>query len=288
MKKRNIMILIADSGATKTDWLAVEKDNTTHKYETAGINPYFLKPTEITEILEKELLPFLDGNRVEKVFFYGAGCSTEKKRFIIEEALENVFPAGRFEVYHDLLGAAHALFGNNPGIACILGTGSNSCYYDGNDIIENVTSLGYMFGDEGSGTSMGKKLITAFLKDQLSSELKKRFIDKYDLNVEKILDATYNKPKPNQFFSSFSWFLSENISDPFIKEIVLTSFDEFFENQAGKYSMINKVPIGFVGSISFVFEKLLKEVAKKRGLKIERIEKNPIDGLLRYYKNIAY
>ncbi|MCD4773595.1 MAG: ATPase [Bacteroidales bacterium] len=282
------MILIADSGATKTDWVAVEKDNSAHKYETAGINPYFLKPYEITEILEKELLPFLNGSRVEKVFFYGAGCSTEKKRFVIEEALENVFPAGRFEIYHDLLGAAHALFGNNSGIACILGTGSNSCYYDGNDIVENVTSLGYMYGDEGSGTSMGKKIITAFLKDQFPPELKNLFNEKYDLNIEKILDATYNQPKPNQFFSSFSMFLSENISHQFIKEIVLTSFDEFFENQAGKYSVIKKVPIGFVGSVSFVFEKELKEVAKKRGLKIERIEKNPIDGLVEFYKNKSF
>lgn len=282
------MILIADSGSTKTDWVAVEKDNSMHKYETAGINPYFLKPPEIKEILEKELLPFLDGNRVENVFFYGSGCSTEKKRFIIEEALENVFPDGRFEVYHDLLGAAHALFGDKPGIACILGTGSNSCYYNGNDIVENITSLGYIYGDEGSGASMGKKLITAFLKDQFPVEIKKRFNVKYNLNIEKILDATYNQPKPNQFFSSFSMFLSENISHPFIREIVLTSFDEFFENQAGKYSVINEVPIGFVGSVSFVFENELKEVAKKRGLKIEKIEKNPIDGLVKFYKDKRY
>ena len=279
------MILLADSGATKTDWVAIEKDNTTHKYETKGINPYFMKPPEIKDILEKELLPFLNGNRVENVFFYGAGCSTEKKRFIIEEALENVFPAGRFEIYPDLLGAAHALFGINPGIACILGTGSNSCYYDGNDVVENITSLGYMYGDEGSGTNMGKKLITAFLKEQFPEDIKNKFLEKYDLNIEKILDATYNKPKPNQFFSSFSIFLSENISHSFIRKIVLESFDEFFENQAGKYSAINKVPIGFVGSVSFVFQNELKEIAKKRGLKIEKIEKNPIDGLVQFYTN---
>ncbi|MCD4746156.1 MAG: ATPase [Bacteroidales bacterium] len=273
------MILIADSGSTNTDWLLIDKLKKTKKYQTSGLNPYFIDTNGIEKIISKELIPIVEQNSISAVYFYGAGCSTLYKCFIVEEALQNLFKNATIEINSDLLGAAISLFGNNNGIACILGTGSNSCYFDGKKIAENVPSLGYFFGDEGSGAHLGKTLIKAYLLNKVPVEIKNAFNKKYSYTRENILDAIYNLPKPNIFLASFSEFFLENISNNYIREIILNCFREFFSNQIKKYKNYKKIPIGFVGSIAYHFKDILKEVAEENNVSIQKVLKTPIEDL---------
>lgn len=278
------MLLIADSGSSKIDWATIDKGGNIRYFETEGFNPYYKKTEELYKTVEKELLPMIDKDLVEEIYFYGSGCSTDSKKMNVEDTLKESFGHIAVFIEHDLFGAARALLGKQEGIACILGTGSNSCYYDGKEIVENVPSLGYLYGDEGSGTYIGKLLITAYLQNKLPGSLKKGFENKYNMSLEAILDASYNKGRPNIFLSSFSGFISEHISDNFLKNMVRVSFEDFFHLQILKYKKYDKATISFTGSVAYVFRDILTEVAKKFKVKIGKIERKPIHGLVEFHR----
>jgi N-acetylglucosamine kinase-like BadF-type ATPase len=277
------MILIADGGSTKTDWRLISPQSEIISVQTIGFNPYLSTTAEIEQILWKELDPFLGTRKVKQVIYYGAGCSTSSKNEIVSSAIRPFFPEAEISIYHDLLGAARALCGDQPGIACILGTGSNSCLYDGNDIIENVPSLGYFFGDEGSGAYLGKMLLKAYLHDELPHDLKEAFKVRYPLSLENILDAVYNKGKPSRFLASFSEFIFEKQEHSFINKLITANFTEFFRYFVLRYTNYNEYPVNFVGSIAFLYQSLLKDVALEFGIHIGCIKRTPIDGLVEFH-----
>lgn len=277
------MILIADSGSTKTDWLLVYNSNNTF-ITTAGINPYYMSADRINDILTKELLPHIPSNEVTSIFFYGSGCSTENKCKKISDILLSNFPNAKAEVNHDMLAAARALCDNKEGIACILGTGSNSCVYDGKIITRQMVSLGYFFGDEGSGTHMGKVLITDYLKGNMPAHIGQLLDNEFRLNLETVLDQIYNQPFPNRFLASFAPFILKNHSDRYIKNLIASSFDEFLKMGVMKFTGYEKMSINFVGSIAYFFQDILLEVAQSKGIKINKIQQTVIEGLKDYHK----
>lgn len=278
------MILIADSGATKAQWAVIEDEKPLHVYETPGFNPYFADAEFIENVVEKDLVPFVFKDNITEIFLYGAGCSTVAKCSVVEEALKKVFPGAHVEVSHDLLGAARSLFGREEGIVAILGTGSNSCLYDGREIIENVPSLGYLFGDEGSGAHMGKQFLNDYLRGHLPEELKKKFEGTFTFDLESILDSVYNRPRPNRFLAAFAGFLGDNKEVPYAGELIRNSFRSFFQEQISEYSRYQEVPMGVVGSIGFHFQDMLREIASEYAVKLEKIAKSPIEGLADFHR----
>jgi N-acetylglucosamine kinase-like BadF-type ATPase len=278
------MILIADAGATKIQWIVLDDQQEHGPFETSGFNPYFMDPALLEEIMEKELIPYLKTEPIREIYYYGAGCSTMQKCGIVEEALKDEFPGAMCDVQHDLLAAARALFNREAGIACILGTGSNSCLYDGNNIIENVTSLGYLFGDEGSGAYLGKLLLLEFLRGRFPENIQSAFNNRYDYSLENILDAVYNKPHPNQFLSSFALFAGEHGKDPFIAQLLERNFTDFFEEQVTKYTGYKDSRVGIIGSVGYHFQDIFRKVAEKYKVEVGEVVQNPIPGLVRYHR----
>ena len=213
------MILIADSGSTKTDWCVVREGRTVRRFETDGTNPFFQAPEQIERTLASQLLPRLDGRPVRSVFFYGAGCAFEEQTAMIRRVLRSLLDVRRVEVGSDMLAAARALCGRDPGIACILGTGSNSCRWDGQRIAEQVSPLGFILGDEGSGAVLGRRLVGDCLKNRLPAGLREMFLDRFGLTPAEILDRVYRQPFPNRFLASLSPFLAEHIAVPEIRAL---------------------------------------------------------------------
>jgi glucosamine kinase len=277
------MILIADSGATKTDWRQVFSRQDVRSFQTDGFNPFFVDSRFVRKEVESELVPFIDSRHVKEVFFYGAGCSEVEQCIVVEDGLTLVFPDARIKVENDLLGAARALCGHQEGIACILGTGSNSCFYDGKRIIDNVPSLGYILGDEGSGAYIGKKLLREVLTLSAPTDIRQKFSDKFNYTRVHILKHVYNQEMPSRFLASFMRFISENISYPFIHMLVRDAFHDFFKSQVLKYQRYVEVPVYCTGSIAFYFSDILKEVAKENGIEIKKILPSPIEGLTEYH-----
>jgi len=281
------MILIADGGSTKTDWRLISPQNEIVAIQTVGFNPYLSTTAEIEEILWKELDPFLGTLKINQVFYYGAGCSTISKNEIVANAIETLFPEAEILIYHDLLGAARSLFSYHPGIACILGTGSNSCLYNGKEVIQNMPSFGYFFGDEGSGAYLGKMLLTAYLHSELPSDINDAFNDRYPLSLENILDAVYKKGKPSRFLASFNEFIYEKQDHPFINKLITRNFSEFFKYFVLPYPNYAEYPVSCVGSIAFLYHSLLTDVANEMGIRIGKVIKTPIDGLVAFHAKTA-
>lgn len=277
------MILIADSGATKSDWILMNEDEEPMKFQLVGLNPFYVDTIEIENILSKELTPYIENKRIQKVIFYGAGCSSVFKCMTVEDALDKQFENAEIVVESDLLGAARALFKTNEGIACILGTGSNSCLYDGQNIVENITSLGYFFGDEGSGAHLGKIFLKDFLLGKLPKEIETAFKKIHNYNRDNILDAIYNLPFPNRYLASFCEFYTDHLSNKYIFDMVSNSFREFFVNQIKQYSDYKTKPVSFVGSVAFFFEPLLRQIASEFGVKVDQVLRSPIDALADYH-----
>lgn len=277
------MLLIADSGSTKTDWVLIKDGKEEQRFKTVGFNPYFVDTEQVYKTLYKEFTERFDLNHVSKVYFYGAGCSSPVKKAVINNALQQLFPGTHTEVDHDLLAAARALLGNKKGIAGILGTGSNSCLYDGHDVAESLFSLGYMFGDEGSGAHLGKSYIALHLKKRVPQELQKAFTDICGYSDEDILTHIYKKPNPNRFLASFTVFLKKQIEHPFIAELVEKCFDDYFVEQVSKYTGYQELPFSYVGSVGYHFSAILEKSAKKHGIHIGRCLQSPIDGLIEFH-----
>lgn len=279
------MILIADSGSTKTDWRLVRDNHDIVPLKCMGFNPYFQDTPTISNELKEKVVPSLQPEKISAVYFYGAGCSSDSKCEVVEKAIRENFPNAEIEVDHDLLGAARAICGHEEGIAAILGTGSNACYYDGKFIREQLFSLGYMLGDEGSGGNMGKRLITRYLSDILDPHLTELFREKYPYTKEEILETIYKKPLPNRFLASFSTFVKDHINHPEMEKIVRDSFSDFYDNQVLRFKKAKEVPMSCVGSVGFYFADLLREVGKEKGVMVKNIAETPIAKLTEYHLN---
>jgi len=278
------MKLIIDSGSTKTEWILADKGNTVKRVLTKGYNPYYFDKQMLHNIITEELLPIIGKTAVTEIFFYGAGCSTPDNKETVKSVLKSFFLSTIIEIEHDLLGAARGLCSRQVGIACIMGTGSNSCFYDGNDILENVRSTGWMFGDKASGVHIGKSFIASFLNDSCPKDLQQLFTETTGYDFGKILSRIYSEPAPNRFFADVSYFVGEHFADPFMENIVRTSFREFFMENVCQYEHHRKVPINCTGSIALVFETTLRNEAEKLGLSIGRIVKSPSEGLITFHE----
>lgn len=276
------MILIADSGSTKTDWCLLG-DNTCNNVSTQGINPFLQGEAMIFDILHDELLPQLEGKgRVNCCYFYGAGCTPEKSP-IVSAALMNVLSLDMCEVQSDLLGAARALCGRNEGIACILGTGSNSCYYDGSDIVRQVSPLGYILGDEGGAAYIGKRLVGNCLKRQFSDSLCDLFFEETHLDGPTIINKVYREPLPNRFLGQVSQFCQQHLDNDEIELFIIDCFMEFFRRNVISYAR-PELPVNFVGSIAHVYRIQLEKAASQCGLTVGTILRAPMPGLIEYHK----
>lgn len=276
------MILIADSGSTKTDWCAVENNEVVLQVQTKGMNPYFQSEEEIVNEINEQLLPLLPDKPLTAIYFYGAGCAFDKITLMRNALGRSLRMEGEIEVNSDMVGTARALCGNEAGIACILGTGSNSCYYDGKEIVENVSPLGFILGDEGSGAVLGKLFIGSLLKNQLTEGLKETFLDEYKLTPAEIIDRVYRKPFPNRFLATFSPFIAKHIEDNSIQSLVKDAFSDFFRRNVMQYDY-RTCKVHFCGSIAHFYRDLLIEAANELQLNIGTIAQTPMDGLVAYH-----
>lgn len=275
-------ILIADSGATKTDWCLIQNGVEQQRFFTKGISPIYQTEEEIAKEISENVFPLLKGQKIDAVRFYGSGCIPEKIP-LVKSAITHSFQHSDIEVYSDLIAAAHALCGHDKGIACILGTGSNSCEWDGEKVTNQVSPLGFILGDEGSGGSLGKLLVSDALKNQLTSGLKEKLLQKYNLTPANIIDNVYRKPFPSRFLASLTPFLLENIDDESIRRIIEKGFSDFFERNVMQYDF-QQNSVSFVGSIAWYYAPILKAVADTKNIRIGKIEQSPMSGLKEYYQ----
>ncbi|MCL2596284.1 MAG: ATPase [Paludibacter sp.] len=271
------MKLIVDSGSTKTNW---NLDG--HDYFTKGINPFFLAENEINNLISNELANKIEFETISELFFYGAGCTSETS-VTMHNTLAKIFSFAKIEVESDLIGAARSILQHSEGIVCILGTGSNSCFYDGNKITQKVPSLGFIIGDEGSGAALGKSLIGNVLKNILSQNIIKKFEEKYSFTTDEIIENIYRRPFPNRFLARFTEFLLENENDPEIDALILNEFQSFFDRNIAKYDFSN-YSVNFVGSVAYYFSRQLYQVADYNEFTIGKIVKSPMDGLIEFHK----
>lgn len=277
-------ILIADSGATKCEWKLVQKAGKGKSIITQGISPYFLNKDQIVDLLTNELLPKLKKTTVSRIHFYGTGLNNADNVVIVKKALKKLFPAAKAEVQTDLLGAARALCGRKKGIACILGTGSNSCYYNGRKIVKNSPGIGYILGDEGSGAYLGKKLVQYYLYNTFDEELKARFEKRFLVSPIEILDHVYKQPLANRYLASYAIFLAENRGHYMIENIIEDGLNDFFFTHLYKYRESWTLPIHFIGSIAFGFKDVLKDLCNTYELELGNVIKTPMQGLLSYHR----
>ena len=276
------MILIADSGSTKTEWREVSDGVAGKSYISTGINPFFVTGEEMIRLFGKEL-PELKGAGVSRIFFYGTGVSNASKADIVRGALSSFFGTDKLFIGSDLLGAARSLCQNEPGIACIIGTGSNSCYYNGNEIVANVSPLGYILGDEGGGAVIGRKLVAGVLKKQLPGIVIENFFRAYPYTPAEILDNVYNMPFPNRFLGQFTRFIADNIHVPELQAIITSSFDEFIVRNVLSYPEARRYPVHFTGSIAYHFRPFLEDLLVKHRLQPGLFTLTPMENLVKYH-----
>lgn len=274
--------LIADSGATKAEWCLIGGKRKKTIF-TQGLSPYFLNTQQITDVLMKELYPKMKNVQVNEIYFYGTGCANPSNARSVKKAIQSVFSKAKVNVGHDLIGAAKALCGREKGIVCILGTGSNSCYFNGNRIVKNSPGLGYVLGDEGSGAYLGKKVLQYYLYETFDENLRARFDAKYATNRVEILENVYKRPLPNRYLASFAIFLAENRGHYMIENILEDGLNDFFFNHLCKYRETWLLPIHFTGSIAHGFKDVLQELCDTYELELGRVLKNPMEGLVEFH-----
>jgi len=275
------MILVADSGSSKTDWLGY-KDGKTFSFNTQGINPYFLNAQDIFKILAK--VPMLEeiAKNVKEIYFYGSGCSSPDKHEVITNGLSLFFTKAYISVENDLIGSAYATCGDKKGLICILGTGSNVSYFDGTATFDSNYGLGYILGDEGSGTYFGRKMITSYLYKQMPDDLRVLFEQQFDANKETVITHVYQKPLPNTYLASFSRFMYEHKNHPFIYQVLVAGFQEFIDINIKDFKDHQTLDCHFVGSIAHYYQDILKATCEKNGLHVGKILQKPIEGIYKY------
>lgn len=277
------MILIADSGGSKTDWRLIQKNGTIGQASAPGFNPYYQPIDDLKKNVKEILLPQIT-DQVSKIFYYGAGVSSAKNQSSIKTAFLEFFPKAEIEIGWDLLAAARALCGREPGIACIIGTGSNSCLYDGKEIVDNVANLGWILADEGSGANIGRKFLVDYLRGKMPQDLADHFKNRFPLTREEFLEKVYQQEKPSAFLGSFSKFIFQHLKHPYCYKLVYDSFAEFYENNVMQYKDYRNLKVHFVGSIAFYFSDLLRQVANDKGITVKNILEGPIAGLTLYHQ----
>ena len=276
------MIVIADGGSTKADWKFIANRNQILDAATIGFNPFYFSSEEVIEELSKRFKSELPVNEATEVYFYGSGCSDEYRCSILEKALTVIFPNAAINVSHDLLASARATCGREPGIACILGTGSNSCLYDGKEVVDNVTNLGFYLGDEGSGSHLGKLLITGYYYREMPKEISEAFEADYPIGRRALLNNIYGE-SPNVYLASFTKFMSDHLDHFYIQKLINTAFGIFIDRHVRKYKGHNELPIHFVGSIAHHFKAILENTLAERNLTLGTIIKKPIQQLVEFH-----
>lgn len=275
--------LIADSGATKCEWCLLHNGRKKTLF-TQGMSPYFLNSQQVQGILLNELLPKLKGQAIDQIFYYGTGCLDPRNAKMMKAAIAKVFTDTSVHVEQDLTGAAKSVCGHTKGIANILGTGSNSCYFNGKKIVKNSPGLGYVLGDEGSGAYLGKKVIQYYLYGTFDEDLRYKFNDKYKTSAAEILETVYRKPLPNRYLASFCLFLAENRGHYMIENIIEDGLNDFFFTHLCKFSESWKLPIHFVGGVAYGFRDIVKELCNSYEFELGKIIKNPMEGLIEYHR----
>lgn len=278
------MMLIADSGSTKTDWCVILDNTPIKRIGTKGLNPFFQSEEEIQQELTHSLLPQLPEVTLDSVYFYGAGCTPEKAPTLRRAIADSLPVVGNIKAYSDMLAAARGLCGREAGITCILGTGSNSCFYDGKEIVNHISPLGFILGDEGSGAVLGKLLVGDILKNQLSPAIKEVFLKQFDLTVPEIIDRVYRQPFPNRFLASLSPFIAQHLEEPGIRQLVLGSFIAFLRRNVMQYDY-TQYPAHFIGSVAHCYKEILQEAAQETGIRIGKILQSPMEGLIQYHSD---
>ena len=277
------MIVIAESGSTKTHWVLLEKGAILKDFMSLGINPYTQKPSEIEGIIGMEVFPELKDTDISNIYFYGASCSSNENKAMVRSAINTFLPKIDVFVEHDVMASAIGLFGKKKGIACILGTGSNSCFYDGYTLFQDNPALGYILGDEGSGAWLGKRLLRDFLYHNLPDNLYKILQHERGLDKEQILNKVYKEAAPNRWLASFAPLIKEHIEEEYCLGIVKESFHDFFRYHIDCFYEYKKYPVGVVGSIGYHFSDILRAIAIEYDYKLEKIIQSPMEGLIEFH-----
>ncbi len=275
------MKLIAESGSTRTEWALVEGSTLIQRAFTEGLNPFFQTRREISRSVRLGLPELFFKKKLEQVYFYGAGCTSHEKKNILGASLVAQFKTP-IQVESDLLAAARGLFKCEAGIACILGTGSNSCFYDGKIIVKNVKAGGYILGDEGSGATMGKAFLSDLLKGLAPSTIANDFYDKFRINNNEVMESVYNRPFPNRFLSTVSYFLADHTSDEYVHALITTNLQSFFKRCVCQYDYQN-YPIRFVGSVANLYSDILQNIATEFGATVDIIAESSMNGLIEFH-----
>lgn len=276
------MILLADGGSTKVDWCLVDHGVLKKRVVTKGANPFFRTTEDISREISHSLVPELKSDKIDAVYFYGAGCAFPEKNEIVKAAIAENFDTQNIEIESDLFGTAVGLCGDRAGIVCILGTGSNSCFYDGEKIVENVSPLGFILGDEGSGAVLGRLFVGSCLKNQFGAEIKDAFLKYINLSVPHILDKVYKQSMPNRFLASVCPFIKNNLHEKSIHDLVYNAFADFFRKNVMQYDYTN-YPVSFTGSVAYHFKDILVEVASDLNIEVGVIMQSPMEGLIKFY-----
>ncbi len=279
------MFLIADSGSSKTDWRLVNDKNIIGSLQTEGLNPYYKTIDQMKIVLQKDLIENIPdkAGHVSHIYFYGAGCSVQVKCDEVKKALSDCFPSAKMEVNHDILGAARACCGYNNGIVCILGTGSNSCYFDGKIITKTIGGLGFMLGDEGSGGIIGRAIVAAYLNHEMPEDLKTDFYNTYRMDRTEIDKNVYLKPNANRFLATFSLFAEKHKAKPFIKDILEKCFTLFLDTHVCRYTNYTETTVHFVGSVAYYNKDILIELCENRGIKTGKFVLHPVEELVAFH-----
>lgn len=280
------MILIADGGSTKADWIAINSDKKEEfRVRTLGLNPAVVEEEELNNRIINMFQLINIKEEVSEIHFYGAGCGTPKPAEILENVLQAIFINAKIVVAEDMLAAVYAASGKEPALVCILGTGSNSCYFDGKNVQMNTASLGYILMDEASGNYFGKLLIREYYYNKMPKAIAEKFNEEFNLDADYIKKNLYRTPNPNMYLASFAKFMFEFKDEKYIKRIIKRGFQEFFKYRILPFEKNVDTPLYFIGSIAYYFKEILEKVAKKNNLKVTGIIQRPIDNLVEYHRN---
>ena len=277
------MVLIVESGSTKSDWVLLSPENKQEVYSSMGFNPYFHSSSVIENELRRHTELMTHAEKIQQIYFYGAGCSSTEMNDIVKLGLSNVFTNAHIHIDHDLIACAYATYSGNPSICCIIGTGSNSCYFDGKTVSEVVPALGYILGDEGSGTYFGKKLLSAFLYHQLPKHVEEDFVKEYAIDKNEIVNKVYRNENANVYIASFMPFIAKHKDELFFQKMIEDGLRHFIEVHVCCYPNYKDVEINFVGSIASVFRNALDRAANSLGARIGRVVQKPVEGLVSYH-----
>ena len=275
------MRLIIDAGSTKMGWILMDVQEVKAHFVTKGFNPNYSPMQDLVEICSGASLP---NDNIHSIHYYGTGCGNDQNCQAIKEVFQNQFPDAEIHVTHDLMAACHAVLGHEKGIACILGTGSNSCLYDGESIIEKAVSLGYLVGDEGSGMHIGREVVRAYFYGFMPEDLCQKFEETYHLELKDFIDKVYHQPLPSRYLATFAKFAGEHQSNPFIKELVKGCFKSFIEAFVLRYDASRSLKVSFIGSVAYHFQDILKESLAEYGLTLGEVMQTPAEGLIKYYQ----